>query len=220
MWARAMAPGTPTPDGDALLHEPHNGLLAALLSQHLQTVLSRAAEADCPLPSFVARELEDAARCGELALGFVRAHCCRCGLDRVVGLSCKRRGICARCGGRRMAEAALRWRQRVLPHVPVRQWVLTLPVPLRLRLAWDDDLRRAVLRTFLLTTFAFLRRKARALGLKETRCGAITVVQRFGSALNLNIHFHTLMPDGVFVWSARQRRPVFHPLPAPTDGEI
>jgi len=28
--------------------------------------------------------------------------------------------------------------------------------------------------------------------------GCVTVIQRFGGALNLNIHFHTLLFDGVF----------------------
>ena len=36
-----------------------------------------------------------------------------------------------------------------------------------------------------------------------TRCeaptGAVTLIQRFGSALNLNIHFHMLFLDGVYV---------------------
>ncbi len=30
------------------------------------------------------------------------------------------------------------------------------------------------------------------------RTGAVTVVQRFGSALNLNVHLHMLIPDGVY----------------------
>ncbi len=29
--------------------------------------------------------------------------------------------------------------------------------------------------------------------------GAVTLIQRFGSALNLNIHFHMLFLDGVYV---------------------
>ena len=31
------------------------------------------------------------------------------------------------------------------------------------------------------------------------RMGAVTLIQRFGSALNLNIHFHMLFLDGVYV---------------------
>ena len=37
-----------------------------------------------------------------------------------------RRGFCPSCGGRRMADTAAHLVHRVLPRVPVRQWVLTL----------------------------------------------------------------------------------------------
>ncbi len=32
----------------------------------------------------------------------------------------------------------------------------------------------------------------------QPACGAVTFVQRFGSALQLNVHFHVLVPDGAF----------------------
>ena len=45
-------------------------------------------------------------------------------------------------------------------------------------------------------------RRARALGLDPGihgfRTGAINVLQRFGGALNLNLHFHALVLDGVY----------------------
>jgi hypothetical protein len=41
----------------------------------------------------------------------------------------------------------------VLPHVPIRQWVFTVPVPVRYQLAFDAGLTRAVLRLFLRTVF-------------------------------------------------------------------
>ena len=34
---------------------------------------------------------------------------------------------------------------------------------------------------------------------KTARTGAITLIQRFGGALNLNVHFHMLFLDGVYV---------------------
>jgi hypothetical protein len=34
---------------------------------------------------------------------------------------------------------------------------------------------------------------------KTARTGAVTLIQRFGGALNLNIHFHMLFLDGVYV---------------------
>ena len=36
--------------------------------------------------------------------------------------------------------------------------------------------------------------------LKDAATGAVTLIQRFGSALNLNIHFHALFLDGVYVY--------------------
>jgi len=47
----------------------------------------------------------------------------------------------ASCGGRRMADTAAHLVDRVLPEVPVRQWVLSLPFALRYRLAYDAHLR-------------------------------------------------------------------------------
>jgi len=35
----------------------------------------------------------------------------------------------------------------------------------------------------------------------KPQTGGVTAIQRFGGALNLNVHFHSLMPDGSFVIS-------------------
>jgi len=56
-----------------------------------------------------------------------------------------------------MADTAAHLVDCVLPEVPVRQWVLTLPYPLRYRCAWDARLTSEVLRAFLLSLFADLR---------------------------------------------------------------
>ncbi len=40
-----------------------------------------------------------------------------------------------------------------------------------------------------------------------------------GSALNLNVHFHTLMIDGVYELRLGGP-PTFHPVPAPTDDDV
>ena len=47
-----------------------------------------------------------------------------------------------------MADTAAHLIDRVLPEVPVRQWVLTLPYPLRYRCAWNARLTTEVLRAF------------------------------------------------------------------------
>ncbi len=60
---------------------------------------------------------------------------------------------------------------------------------------------RAVLRV--------VRERARDEGVDGGRGGAVVVIQRFGGALNLNVHFHALVLDGVFA-PADDGEPVFH----------
>lgn len=86
-----------------------------------------------------------------------------------------------------MAESAARWVDAVVPEVPMRQWVLSLPFALRIALAYHPALCTAVLGVFVRTLLGALHRRARhELGIQDGRTGAITVIQRFGSALNLN----------------------------------
>ena len=157
------------------------------MQQELETFLAGAAARERSVPRFVARELRAFLRCGILAHGFVRVHCDGCGLDRVVAFSCKGRGFCPSCGGRRMADTAAHLVDRVLPEVPVRQWVLSLPFALRYRLAYDAPLVRDVLAIFVQSVFTSLRRRARKQwATLRGHGGAVTFVQRFGDALNLN----------------------------------
>src|SRR5438128_7942932 len=57
-------------------------------------------------------------------------------------------GMCPSCGGRRMAETAAHLVDRVPPHVPMRQWVLSVPHGLRHRMAYDAELLSPVMRIF------------------------------------------------------------------------
>jgi hypothetical protein len=106
--------------------------------------------------------------------------------------------------------------------VPIRQWVLTLPYPLRYRCAYDRELASQVLRAFLRSLFTELRRRVcRHWGVRAEQCGAVTFIQRFGSALNLNLHFHTLALDGVYPYPDEYgETPRFFPLPPPSSGEV
>ncbi len=97
-----------------------------------------------------------------------------------------------------MAERAAHLVDRVLPDVPIRQWVLSLPYRLRYRLAWDHDLCRAVAGVLVRSVFRVLGDRARDAGIARGRGGAVVVIQGFGGALNLNVHFHALVFDGVF----------------------
>jgi hypothetical protein len=67
--------------------------------------------------------------------------------------------------------------------------------------------------------FAWQRRVARAMGIIDGRCAAITFIQRGGGALNSNVHFHTIASDGVF--DVRDDGSVrFVPICGPSDEEV
>jgi hypothetical protein len=115
-----------------------------------------------------------------------------------------------------MADTAAHLVDRVVPAVPVRQWVLTFPVPLRRLLAYDGKLMSAVLACFVrAVTRHYQRRHGPA-----ARTGAVAVIQRFGSALNLNPHIHAGFLDGVYVRPAPGRALRFRPAPPLTDADL
>jgi hypothetical protein len=57
-------------------------------------------------------------------------------------------------------------------------------------------------------------------GLKrgQAHTGAVTLIQRFGSAANLNIHLHCMVLDGVY--RSSEGVPVFHEVRGPTAAEL
>jgi hypothetical protein len=203
-------------------HQPEKALLHEVVRDQLETFLARSQGRSQAPPRIVEQELRAFLRCGVLAHGFLRLHCDDCGRDRLVAFSCKRRGFCPSCGGRRMTDTAAHLVDRVLPEVPIRQWVLTLPYPLRYRCAYEARLTSAVLRAFVRASFAELRRRERRHGdMRAEQCGAVTFIQRFGSALNLNVHFHTLPLDGAYTYTLGQgHAPRFLTLPPPGADEV
>ena len=68
------------------------------------------------------------------------------------------------------------------------------------------------------TIFAVQRRRARRAGAEAPRTGAVTFVQRFGGALNLNVPYHCLIPDGVFVQEEQGIR--FVAIPGPAEDDV
>ena len=169
-------------------------------------------------PRFVEREFYKYLDCGMLRCGFVRVQCGDCKHDKLVAFSCKGRGLCPSCTARRMSNTAAHLVDTVLPQVPYRQWVLSFPRRVRFLLAKDAALLSAVLNMALRKLFAWQRRATRRMGINMPQTGAITFVQRFGSLLNLNVHFHSLLPDGVF--QHVNNGVVFRPIPPPSGQDI
>jgi hypothetical protein len=191
--------------------EPEQTVLFQVVNGHLDAF----ARDVRGLPAFARAELERYLRCGVLAHGFARVRCDGCGFERLVAFSCKGRGVCPSCGARRMAETAAALADEVLPQVAYRQWVLTVPHRVRYLLARRPELVTLVLGCFLRVVQGLLRRKA---GRRDAMGGAVTFVQRFGDALNLHVHFHAVLPEGV--WTEADGALRFLPVAPPTDAEV
>ncbi|MCH2107968.1 MAG: transposase [Polyangiaceae bacterium] len=187
-------------------HHPEETPLFALVKKHWPNF---AANADTfyrgGLPVYVRDEFRAYERCGIHAYGFARARCQSCGHTMLVAFSCKKRGICPSCNARRMADTAARLVDRVLPEARLRQWVLSVPYELRMTLARHPEALSAVGRLFIEEIFRWQRALGTRLGLAAAHSadvhlkgGAICFPQRFGGSLNLNVHYHVIVPDTLF----------------------
>ena len=112
-----------------------------------------------------------------------------------------------------MVESAALLIDDVLPRLPMCQWVLSVPFQLRYLFASQPQAMSKVLAIVYRAIETHLIKQARQTR-NSARTGAVTLIQRFGSALNLNIHFHMLFLDGVYV--ADHQPLVFRRTKAPT----
>jgi ribosomal protein S27E len=199
-------------------HRPKQTALYAIIAEHYSGFVQ---EIECSggcLPKFVRQEFEDYLKCGLLEHGFLRIKCDGCRHEHLVAFSCKRRGFCPSCGARRMIESAAHLVDHVFPEAPVRQWVLTFPFPLRFLLAVDPKALTEVLAVVQRAISTFLIHHADLTVSSGARTGAVTLIQRFGSALNLNPHLHMLFLDGAYTFHGS--RPTFHHARRPVGEEL
>jgi hypothetical protein len=117
-----------------------------------------------------------------------------------------------------MVESAAHLVDHVFPETPVRQWVLSFPFPLRFLFANDPQALTAVLAAMQRAISTFVARHSGFTIASGTHTGAVTLIQRFGSALNLNIHLHMLFLDGACTFSGN--RPTFHRARRPVGEEL
>ena len=184
---------------------PEKTPLYKVVAEHLEGWLETRAVAEHPVSAHVERELRSYLTCGILCFGFGRGRCASCGQGFVVAFSCKGRGVCPSCNGRRMAQTAAHLVDRVIPPVPVRQWVISVPKRLRCFLADRPSAVAALTRIFieeierLLCTAAGPTRAGDRPSVARPRLGAVSFLHRFGSAINHHVHLHACATDGVFV---------------------
>jgi Transposase zinc-binding domain len=170
--------------------DPSGTVLYHVIAEHLETFLASCH--DDPeatgFPAYVQREFDNYLRCGILAHGFLRLRCDTCHHELLVPFSCKRRGFCPSCAGRRMAQMAAHLVEQVIPWVPTRQWVVSVPIPLRYWTASSPDLTATVHTIIRRTIAQYYVNQAVTRGVPrgKVHAGSVTFIQRFGSALQLN----------------------------------
>ena len=196
--------------------QPEKTLLYRTIETYWPMFVIEQARVGKRLPLFIYQEFDDYLKCGIPEFGFVRTYCYECQFSGVVAFSCKRRGFCPSCSGRRMNDEADHIIKNVIPEITTRQWVLSFPYKIRYVLSQNQKLTNELLKIFIRTIESYQRKRIKN---KNAKIGAITFIQRFGSALNLNVHFHTLMTDGVYIPQKNQTY-LFHRLPHPTHEEL
>jgi hypothetical protein len=100
-----------------------------------------------------------------------------------------------------MAQTAAHLVERVIPWVQTRQWVVSVPIPLRYWMAASQDLT-AKAHTIIRTTigqYYVNQAVTRGIERQKVQPGSVTFIQRFGSARNANIRFHVIVLEGVYL---------------------
>ena len=104
---------------------PERTTLYEVVRDNVETLYAAMEDNERVIPKFVRKELEGYLDCGLLCRGFAQLECEGCSERRLVAFSCKGRGFCPSCMGRRMAQTAANLIEEVLPKAGLRQWVLT-----------------------------------------------------------------------------------------------
>jgi len=209
---------TQNASGVYVRHRPEKTLLYQLVDEYWPEFQAELASQGKFLPAYVTNEFDEYLKCGRLEHGFLRVRCDSCQDEKLVAFSCKNRGFCPSCGARRMADSAALLVDDILPLQPMRQWVLSFPFPLRFLFASNPKAMTRVLGIVYRAISTHLTHKA-GLTKLTAQTGAVTLIQRFGGALNLNIHFHVLFLDGVY-FADKYGTSRFRRVKAPNIGEL
>lgn len=204
-------------------HTPQPATFVRILREHLPGFKVYRRDKKQVLPTSVVQQLERASECGDPAYGYATIGCSSCGLTRDVALSCKSR-ICPRCLTSRMWERAAQLVDNVFDGTPVRHWVGSLPPHLKYNLGYDRKLVTGALDAYVQAFSHYQRSKAiQLLGLPSdalVQTGAASMQHRGSITLVTNVHFHFIVPDGVYVQRTPGGPVEFVPLPPPTRDEL
>lgn len=156
-------------------HVPERTLAYQTAARSLESWIAERVADDkrTPLPEFVLKDMRAFLRCGVVAYGFIYVSCPSCpDTDLVVGLSCKRRGFCPRCGARRQAEVTAHLVDNILPQAAYRQFVVTFPYQLRYWLAMNSKLNNKIHKLVVRQVMDYYERRAAQRGIVSANAGA------------------------------------------------
>jgi len=103
-------------------HRPETTALYEVVRDNLETLYGAIDDGALAvrIPKHARKELEAYLGCGLLCRGFARLRCQECGESLLVAFSCKGRGFCPSCMGRRTCATAANLIERVLPETGLR----------------------------------------------------------------------------------------------------
>ncbi len=209
-------PSAPATAATGYRPRPASNLLKEIVEENLEALLrvwdERFRDTHGPLQRRVRTVLDDFLRCGDVHFGFVRLKCCNpeCPKksERILPYACRGRGLCPSCGQKRALTWAERMVEEVLPIVPYRQLVFTIPRNLRKPFLFDRSLYGDLCRVAYASTRDFLRSQASLLTRREKAVPAMIVSpQSFGDILVHHPHGHACVSLGLF-----RRDGVFLPM--------
>jgi hypothetical protein len=142
--------------------------------------------------------------CGILERGCARAKCPNpdCNHSKLIAFSCKKRGVCLSCGAKRSVLFAEHLHENIIPKVPHKHTIFSIPKILRLYFRYNRKLCNILFRAAW-ETLKDLYSEVLPFG----TAAAAMVLQTSGAKINFNPHLHSLVADGVF-----DEQGVFHEL--------
>lgn len=199
-------------------------VIKQLIDEHLPSYLAVRRAQNNPVPWVAQRILERSTTCSDPANGSAIVGCRRCGHKHEVLFSCKCPIFCDRCARRRVNERTDHLVNSVLADVPVRHWGFNLPAELRFSIIYHRNISAGLRRKCVQGLITFLRAQARkTLGLTHVRFAfpaVLSFIHLASGHLKPNVHYHFVVPAGVWVQLKPGGPVTFHELPPPTENEL
>ena len=214
-----MELSTALPDGSRF---PQGGLLHGIVADRFPGYHERRLRQRRPVT--ILPDVNAYLDCGDIRRNKATLECIGCGIRREIPLSCKRRNFCEACAVRRQRDRSSFLHQEVIGDTPTRLWTTTLPHPFRTFLGGEPQLTTAVLGAVVRRITRYVRMSIKHVydltTVKVVHPGVVTAIQRVGTDLEGNIHFHSLFTNGAFVQQGTDGSLTFLELPQPTEEDV